>query len=320
MPLNLIDFPKKERDMCLLELIKEKGKRMNLRAAQKCLVALILCAGFSASISSFAQAPLWLGDWYPSLELNAMYDSNINRSFDGDGEKSDFVIMPRLRMERQDPLGDTMFTYYAGTLSGEIHGQYNKLNYIAPGVDGGVRIPLGDHDRAPVLLAGLALKYEFHDQDMRFGAEANPRLEARIPFADQASVSFFYEYDNRFASENSIYDRDGHTLGFYIEADVNEQIAVTAGYAYRKGDVLVHQPREDLGEEIRGRRLPLDTFKNRYDAVKFDDEDTHYAHIGLRYALDLYTSLHLGFAYEQIKAEGDTYPSTQLLLGLKYLL
>ncbi len=284
------------------------------------LLALTGCVfGFSANPSS-AQAPLWLGDWYPSIELETTYDSNMNRSFDGDGEKSDFVIQPTLRLERQDPIADDMFAYYEGILTGKIHAQFNKLNYISPGVGAGVRYHLGPDERSPVLSAGLSLKYEFHQQDMRFGAEANPRLEGRFSLPGQTFLSLFYEYDNRFASENPVFDRDGHTIGFSVETDIHDQIVLVAGYEYRYGDVLVHQPRQDLGEEIRGQRLPLDTFRDRYDAVKFDDETTHYVHIGMNYQLDLYTTLYLGLAYEQIKAEGDRYPSTQILLGLTHLL
>lgn len=280
-----------------------------------------LLAALLAPASVSAQAPLWLGDWYPSLDLQFTADDNINRSFDGDGEKSDVVIEPLLRVERQSQLADYTFSYVAGELAGAIHGKYDKLNRVAPGVDLGLRHMLGEGVEASVLQAGFGLKYEFHDQDARFGAEINPRL-AFLASADDNAVraELYYEYDNRFASENPVYDREGHTLGVEGELAVNEQLSITLDYSYRRGDVLVHQPRSDLGEEIRGKRFPLDTFGDRFDAVNLEDGDTHTVGIGVRYAMTLYTSISAGLAYEEIKADGDKYPSSQFLLGLTHLL
>lgn len=281
-------------------------------------LGLSLLVGLTTFTS--AQAPLWLGDWYPTIEATLTYDSNINRSFDGDGEKSDFILEPALRFQRQTVLTDTTFAHYSGVIGGALHGKYNKLNYLAPGLDLGLRQLVGRATNPGALIASLAVKYEFHDQDMRFGAEANPRLEARFPLGEQATLGLFYEYDNRFASENPIYDRDGHTVGFTAKVAFNEQTALILGYNYRRGDVLVHQPREDLGIEIRGERLPLDTFKSRYDAVKFKDEETHNVQLGVRHALNLYTAIHAGLAYEEISAKGDSYPSMQFIFSVTHLL
>lgn len=278
-------------------------------------LALLFTAGTAG-----AQAPLWLGDWYPSLELQITVDDNINRSFDGDGEKQDVLFEPSARLERQHQLADYTFSYIAGELAGAIYGKYNKLNHVAPGVNLGIRQQLGEGPNAPALQAGFGLKYEFHDQDQRFGAEFNPRLSAEIGMGPMVMANVYYEYDNRFASENSVYDRAGHTVGFEGDVAINPQLAIVVGYSYRRGDVLVHQPRTDLGEEIKGKRLPLDTFGDRYDAVKLKDGDTHKVHIGLRYAMTLYTALNIGYTYEEIKADGDKYPSNQFILGVQHLL
>lgn len=248
------------------------------------------------------------------------WDNNVNRSIDGSGEKSDFIIEPSVRAEQQSPLADLTFGFASVELSGAVHGKYDGLNYLAPGVRAGIRQQLDEGAHAPSITAGLALKYEFHDQDFRFGAEFNPWIEAKAHVGDQFSAALYYEYDNRFASDNPIYDRTGHTLGVDTELAVGEESTILMGYRYRKGDALVHQPRTDLGEEIRGERFPLDTFGSRYDAVKLDDATTHRVHIGLRYAVSLYTSIRLEYAYEQIKGEGDKYPSSQFIIGLTHLL
>jgi hypothetical protein len=283
------------------------------------LVCGVLAGIWSGAVAQ-AQTPLWIGDWYPEFDIEMVADDNINRSFDGNGEKSDVVFRPVLRLEQQYPMEGGMIGVLGGELVGAVHGRYNKLNYMAPGVSAGVRRPVGAGEQTPVLSAGLRLKYEFHEQDARYGAEVNPRLEAELPFGAALTGMVFYEYDNRFASENPVYDRDGHTVGFQVDMAVTEQVALVAGYHYRMGDVLVHQPRTDLGEEIRGERLPLDTFKDRYDAVGIKDETTHRASVGMEYAVSIYTSLRAGLAYEEIKADGDKYPSMQFILGFTHLL
>ena len=269
---------------------------------------------------SGAQAPLWLGDWYPAVGLQITADDNVNRSFDGDGEKRDFIFAPTFEVERQTPIGETTFGYLNLAVEGRIHGKYNKLNHVAPGFVTGIRHALGGPEAPSVVVASVGLKYEFHDQDFRFGAEVNPRLEWQFRAGQALRGALYYEYDNRFASENPVYDREGHTFGFDVEASVTADAALLLGYRYRHGDVLVHQPRTDLGEEIRGRRFPLDTFRSRYDAVKIDDEDTHHVSLGLRYILSLYTSVQAGIAYEDIRAAGDSYPSMQFIFGVTHLL
>jgi hypothetical protein len=280
-------------------------------------IAVWLCAGADRAA---AQAPLWLGAWYPSIEAELTFDNNVNRSFDGNGERDDLFFSPLLRVEQQFPMADRTFGYVAGLLYGELYSEYSKLNFGAPGVDLGIRRQWQEDGKGPAFVAGLQMAYEFHNQDFRFGAEAKPRLQLELPAGDAFLATLTYTYDNRFASENPVYDQNGHTIGFTADMAVTEQVGIIIDYMYRRGDVLVHQPRDDLGAEIRGRRFPIDTFKQRYDAVKLKDEDTHTLSLNIRYDLDLYTSLRAGFVYEEIRAGGDTYPSTQLVLGLSYLL
>ncbi len=281
---------------------------------------LILIFGLSLAGMAGAQAPLWLGDWYPSIDVQVTADNNVNRSFDGDGEKSDLIIEPALRIERQTPMAAGLVGYFAGTVHGEIHGRYNKLNFVAPGVDTGLRQQLGDSPSAPILTGGIRLHYEFHNQDPRFGAEIRPRLGVSVDIGGIFVGDLFYEYDNRFASENPVYDRKGHAVGFEGDVFLTEQTAVTLGYVYRRGDVIVHQPRQDLGMEIRGERFPIDTFRERYDAVNLSDGDTHTISLGVRHDLSLYTTVRVGFVYEEIRADGDSYPSQQFVLGVSHLL
>ncbi len=287
--------------------------------------AIKMCTGvalisFTADLASAQQAPLWLGDWYPEIDLEVRYDDNINRSFDGDGQKSDLIFQPELRIEQQFALGERLFGYTAGTLHGEVHGRYNKLNFIAPGFDVGVRQLVGQQPETGALSAGLGMWYEFHNQDFRFGATFQPRVSADFEVADALTLSLFYQYDNRFASENSVYDREGHTIGLGVAVPVSEEVTVMLGYDYRNGSVLVHEPLPDLGVEIRGSRFPVDTFRDRYEAVRYRDADTHTLALGVQYEVSLYTSLRGGIVYEEIRANNDSYPSMQLLVGLSHML
>lgn len=286
----------------------------------KTICALGLLLGFGVAGLANAQAPLWLGDWYPSLDVQVSTDDNVNRSFDGDGEKSDLIIEPALRIERQTPLTPGLVGFVAGTVHGAIYGRYNKLNYVAPGIDAGLRQQLGESPSAPALIGGLRLHYEFHNQDPRFGAEIRPRIGFSMDAGGVFLASFYYEYDSRFASDNPVYDKTGHAIGFEGDVFLNEQTAATVGYVYRRGDVIVHQPRQDLGMEIRGERFPIDTFRDRYDAVNISDSDTHTISLGIRHDLSLYTTLRAGLVYEEIRADGDSYPSRQFVFGVSHLL
>lgn len=283
-------------------------------------LALGIAVFAGSALQGTAQAPLWLGDWYPSVALDLTVDDNINRSFDGNGEESDLVLEPVLLLEQQFPLADNLFGYTAVELAGAVHADFNGLNRAAPGVEGGIRQPLGEGPRAPVFEAGLGLSYAFYEQDFRSGAEINPHLSLQFNPTERLLAEIGYAYDNRFASDNPVYDVVGHTLSVDAEYVMTEETLVTAGYQYRRGDVLVHQPRNDLGAEIRGRRFPVSTFGSRFDAVNIEDEVTHHLSLGVRYIMSLYTSFHAGLAYEEIRAEGDSYPSLQFTVGVKHLL
>ncbi len=290
-----------------------------MKKAIKILTGVALLS-FAAGTVSAQQAPLWLGDWYPEIDLEVRYDDNVNRSFDGDGQKSDIVFQPELRIEQQLALGERLFGYAAGTVHGEVYGRYNKLNFIAPGFDVGIRQQVGQQPETGALSAGLAMWYEFHNQDPRFGAIFQPRLSADFEVASALTLSLFYQYDNRFASENSVYDREGHTIGLGLAVPVSDVVTIMMGYDYRNGSVLVHEPLDDLGVEVRGSRLPVDTFRERFEAVRYRDADTHTLALGLQYEVSLYTSVRGGIVYEDIRTSDDSYPSMQLRFGLSHLL
>ena len=284
------------------------------------IFALIASLGLMMVPASPGQAPLWLGDWYPHLDLELRYDNNINRSFDGRGEKSDLVLQPTAYIERQDQVGDMTYSFLELGAIAALHFDYNKLNYIQPGVEGGVRQLLGQEGDSTALVAGLFLSYILHNQDAQFGAEALPYVRFDFAATPDLLLSVGYQFDARFASNNSVYDRNGHALGFRAELLLTDEIASYVGYRYRRGDSLVHQPRSDAGVEIRGERFPNSIFGDRYDAVKLKDTDAHTFDAGLRYDYDLYTSFRGGLRYELIRDGGDDYPSLQLILGLSYLL
>lgn len=279
-----------------------------------CLVAVLLVAPL------WSQAQLWLGDWYPKVTLDVKYDDNVNRSYDGNGEKGEVMFHASLRAERQVQLDAYTYSHMGAVLSGTLHDKYSGLNLLAPGVDAGLRHQMGDGADAILLLGSVALRGEFYDQDFRIGALFTPRLEARKVFNNNMDAGVYYQYDNRFASDNEVYDIDGHTIGIDAEWTVSDQVVLMAGYSYRYGSSIVHQPLDDLGAEVKGKRFPVSTFGDRYAAVNLSDTDTHHIGVGLRYAVSLYTALHAGYAYEEIKGKGDSYPSSQFSIGLSHLL
>lgn len=268
-----------------------------------------------------AQWPLWLGDWYPVAEMGITLDDNINRSIDGDGEKQDVIITPQLSLQMEQPLGSDWFVNLKAYMEGAIHGKYRRLNYLAPGAVGRVSRPLGADGQTALFLAQLGIRYEFHEQDFRFGAEVNPSVAFRYRIGERLFSQLYYEYDNRFASENKIYDRSGHTFGIDLDFELAPEYGLEAGYAYRHGDVLVHEPRDTPAPNVPNRVFPVDnTFKSRYAALKFEDEETHRFYVGGFYAISLYTSINLRLAYEDIRANDESYPSQQILLTVTHLL
>ncbi len=275
----------------------------------------------AVGLAGAPDAGAWfLGDWVPEAQISATFDDNVNRSFDGDGEKKDFILEPSIAIELQRELAPSAFLHTKLSLSGALHGKYDGLNRVVPRADVGVRQVLGDEPGASALRGDIGLAYEFYDYDARFGALINPRVEWSRNFDDMVIVALFYEYDNRFASDNSVYDVSGHTLGVDGEIALVEDVSILLGYSFRRGDVVVHEPRSDLGEEIKGKRLPLDTFRDRYDAVNYSDADIHRLSIGLRRYLGIYTSVQASYTYELIDADGEDYPSNQLAVGLVHLL
>jgi|GEM_PF-1894443 len=271
---------------------------------------------------SSARAQLWLGDWYPTVGAELVTDDNINRAPDGEGEKSDVIIRPSLRAEMQQEMAMQTFAHMAVYAEGAIHGKYDGLNYMEPGVAVGGRHMFGEGESAMSLLGELGLGYQFFDQDIRSGAVFDPRVELRIPIEERIELGFSYAYDTKFSSDNPIYDVAGHTLGLRGTVRVSDALGLVMGYQYRQGDTIIHERNAEgvLGEEIRGERLPLDTFKQRYTAVQLEDADTHTFEVGVRYEYDLYTTMNLRFRYEEIEEGSEKYPSTQLLLGVSHAL
>ncbi len=262
----------------------------------------------------------------PELTLRIVRDDNISRSPDGEGEKSDMVFIPALSVERQAQVGEHTFTRTSLKLEGAIHERYRKLNRVTPVLGSGLRHHLGDGLADPVLRLDLALGYDFYDQDSRFGAFIEPRIEIRARIEDRVDIALHYAYDNRFASEKKVFDVEGHSIGVTADLEFTEDAFFVLGYEYRRGDVVVHTrnptepPEAYFQPPVRGERLPLYTFKERYTAVHLSDADTHTVTIGLRYYWNLYTELHAGFTYEEIRKDSVDYPSNQFFLAVKHSL
>lgn len=254
----------------------------------------------------------------PALSLEIERDDNINRSFDGDGEKSDTVFKPAVSVERQNQVGELTFTRTALSLEGAVHSRFSGLNHISPVMDAGLRRHMGGPGGSPTARFDLALGYEFFDQDDRFGAFVKPRIELSAMLEERVELSLYYEYDNRFASENTVFDVEGHAVGTSGELALTPDMFIVLGYQFRRGDAVVHQP-GDLGV-IKGEQLPLDTFKDRFTAVNLGNADTHTIDIGIRYFLNLFTELRAGYTYEEIRADGDEYPSNRFFMAVKHSL
>lgn len=268
------------------------------------------------SLPLMTHAQLWTGDWYPEVSVKLLQDDNVTRSPKGNKEKSETVLEGSVRAEQQQQLDAYTFSHIAVALYGEVYSKYNGLNMASPSLDAGLRHQVGEGDGALSLSARMGLAYEFFNQDWRNGIVVMPSLEARIGLAENVSGGLHYIYDNKFASDNPVYDIDGHTIGMDTEWLATEEISLSVGYSYRRGGTIVHEPRDDLGMEIRGERYPIDTFKmQRYDAVNLDNAETHTLYLEAQYDVNLYTAVRVGYVYEEIKGGGEKYPSNQFYLG-----
>jgi hypothetical protein len=278
-----------------------------------------VCAGvlLGGAVMASAQAPLWLGDWYPEVEVTLTVDDNVNRA--ARGEKSDIFMEPGVDLVRQDQVGEDLFSYVRLGMSGAFYLDYHKLGYARPQADAGVRgmidgVPGGEWH------AGMALAYEFHNQDIRSVSIAEPYVGIEAEAVQGLTLGALFSFESRMSAENPVYEGDQWTVSLYGDLAATEKVSLIGSVAFSSGDAVVHQPRSDLGEEIRGERLPLSTFGSRYDAVRATDADTLRLEAGVRYYLSRYAQFEGRLALEDIDAVGESHSSLQMIFGFSYLL
>jgi hypothetical protein len=215
-----------------------------------CLVAALWLAAAPAAAE-------WV-DFIAEAELAFQYDSNLNRAGFGADEEWDLSWHPRLELGRVYQIGDATRLDVSAEVRGEIHHRFSSLDAVAG--DGKLslfhKFGLGPAPWVRVFYAGGYLGVQdLPRSGPRFvvGAEVGKRFSSRF------DASLAYHYTNRSGVggppapvagpgpgpggpglmtnlPDDVFDQETHVVTLSGSFLLTEDLLLTAGFGYRRGD------------------------------------------------------------------------------------
>jgi len=242
--------------------------------------------------SSFARA-----EWRIEAETGVIYNSNLSNSDRSADVRDDWAWRSDISAGNSLQLTRDLRLNLGADLRGEVWDRFGAFNTIGQGASAGLRYRFGLGRQAPWVLLEDRFGYDRFQDTAQSGYDNVLNFQAGIALSDRIALEGGYAFES-FVAPNDFYDRQVHRGNARMVFDVTSSLQVTAGYAYREGDVISYAvpPRPDIARFSVEREdqdqfgQPLRTaykLLGRTNAVSFS----------VAYQLMKYASVQLGYEY-----------------------
>ena len=282
---------------------------------------------FLFSFTQSARAD-WLLDTSITLQVN---DNLPNASLDQDIKSDtafDFGVSPGFYSQLS---GYTSLTV-TSDLGVTRQFDYQGLDLVAIGFTGALRHKFGLGQYAPWSRVAGSARYLEYDSGQRDGWLYSLSIEAGKLLAERFSVWGGYRFESRRADDiisipvlvtnfgigGDAFDTDSHNLDVNAAYQINNQLSLILGYAFRTGDITstTLRNREVFEASDAIAADPVfgpDRFAYRIDA------DTSIFSVGLSLAFNNHMSLNVNYVYQDSDAYEDlTYSNNLVRFELLY--
>lgn len=241
--------------------------------------------------------------WIFDAEAGLVHESNVGLGQRGRDTHYDTALSTSVSAGAAMPLDDRNVASATADVNGMAWDRFSGLNSLSLGLTGAFRSKLGLGAEAPWVRVSSSVARQEYDIDVRdgwryrVGAGAGKRLDERWDLRAE------YAFEERLADHEKavsprlpgdVFDLTSHTVSVRAEFLSSETISLSAGYAWRAGDVVSTTRRNPTifaasSALARDRAFGSNTFAYKIDAT------THIPSFGLSVVLGPRWSLNLGY-------------------------
>jgi len=276
-------------------------------------------------------------EWFADTEISFSTQDNINHAIDDTEAKSDQTWGAFTSVGRTYHFSGFTRMDISAQLDGRVYHQFSGLNQINSGLKVGVRHKFGLGPYQPWIKGYVASGYIFSRSKLREGYQTYAGIDLGKPLHDRIDMVLSYRFDHRDSSNpqtittrklkargfypsvsSSVYDIEGHTVELQFNALLTQDLFLTAGYAFRDGDIvsttkpsLASRHRQVVDAVVNDDAIP--GWAYRADGI------THTYSIDASYALmkgD--ASINLGYQHTEGHADPFTYRNNLFRMNFMY--
>lgn len=295
------------------------------------LAAFFLPIAFSLLFVNVNGASAEWVEWIADAEVGVVYEDNINRSAWASNEKKDTSLVPSVSVGRVYQLADATRMRLTADFEAAAYDKYDLLNYWKAGAALALRHKLGVGPDVPWVQARLAGAYMDARDEMRESKLYSAGLLAGKRFDERIDARIGYTYDVRDGKDGpvsspsiptDVFDQRVQTVSLdagYILAD---RLLVTAGYAYRSGDVDSSCDAENIAGVLAGEDVKAlakeSAFRDPFCVYRLTGR-VHSISLSASYSvLKGHGSLNLGLQRSYGKSRSLDYESSIIRAGFVY--
>jgi len=243
-------------------------------------------------LSSFARA-----EWRFEGQTGAVYNSNLSNSDRSADVRDDWAWNSDISAGNALQLTRDLRLNFGADLRGELWDRFDAFNTIGPGTSAGLRYRFGLGRQAAWILLEDRLGYDWFQDTPQSGCDNVLNFQAGIALSDRIALECGYAFES-FVAPNDFYDRQLHRANARMVFDLTSSLQVTAGYAYREGDVISYAvpPRPDIAR-FSIEREDQDEFGQPLRTAYKLLARTHALSFSAAYQLTKYASVQLGYEY-----------------------
>lgn len=314
---------------------REAGRRAGRGRRPDAGLGAALGAGLGAAWALallLAPAPAsaeWV-DWIAEGATGFEYNDNLNLSAFEDDEESDYAWRARGRAGRVFQVSEKTRLGLAAAFDSAVQFRFDGFNRVRVGGEASLSHKLGIGAEQPVLRITNFIGYQQYDSDWRSGLDYEAEVDVSRRFGPRLDGSLFARFHLREGGGNGVvlpnkptdvYDQDNWELGFRANYLLWDQLLLSAGYRYRRGEFESACTPGNVGKVIarEGANLKAITVDDVFGGCVYRlGGDMHVASVNLNYGLGRRFSVDLGYEFRQGQADVLIYRNNIVSLAVLF--
>lgn len=273
-------------------------------------------------------------EWIADAKVGITYNDNVNQTFFKDEKESSTAGTPFFSIGRYSQLTDFTRLRITTDLEASVHKEFELLNYYSAGLMLTMKHKLGIGPNVPRLGAHVSATTENVRDNARDSSIYNIGLMVEKRFTPRLDVRIGYDYDIRNGKDGEltmknimhdpvidtdVFDQKKHTLSFIGNYLVINNVLMTAGYSYMRGDFISTCALDKFDRVWDEENVTATTSDNVFGGLIYLMKGTaHVLSLDASYGLGRHTSLNLGYQHQEGRGNKFVWKSSIVRANFMY--